>query len=102
MSLVSMKTNESECVAYEPNPYGYGLRLRLSSDQCEALGITTPPGAGSKLRITAAAFVCSATQSVEKDGDDAGPDVFLELQITDMELGTDQTKPSAATMLYGE
>jgi hypothetical protein len=82
------------------NQYGYGLRIRLNDDQCEALGITTPPAAGSKININAVAFVASATQSVEDDGDDAGNDVYLELQITDMELSTAKgVEPS--TMLYG-
>jgi hypothetical protein len=82
------------------NKYGYGLRIRLNDDQCEALGITTPPVAGSKMNISAVAFVASATQSVEDDGDDSGNDVYLELQITDMELSTSKgVEPS--TMLYG-
>jgi hypothetical protein len=88
MALVSMKTDGDSgcCAVSEANPYGYGLRIRLNNDQCEALGIKTPPAAGNKLRIGAVAFVASATQSVEQDGDDAGADVFLELQITDMEV----------------
>lgn len=87
MALISMKTDESsECCAPSSNGYGYGLRIRLNEDQCEALGITTPPTAGSKVRISAAAFVAEATARVEEDGDDAGPDIYLELQITDMEV----------------
>lgn len=99
MALISMKCDESEEVKASDNPYGYGLRIRLNDDQCEALGITTPPTAGSKMSITAAAFVVSATQSVEDDGDDAGPDVYLELQITDMELGA--SSANAVNVLYG-
>jgi hypothetical protein len=81
-----MKTDAEQ--SYAPNPYGDGLRIRLNDDQCEALGITTPPAAGTKVSISAAAFVCSATQTTEQDGDDSGVDVFLELQITDMEIST--------------
>jgi hypothetical protein len=81
-----MKTDAASPQSYEPNPYGDGLRIRLNDDQCEALGITTPPAAGTKVSISAAAFVCSATQTTEQDGDDSGVDVFLELQITDMEI----------------
>jgi hypothetical protein len=52
------------------------------------------------MNINAVAFVASATQSVEDDGDDTGNDVYLELQITDMELSTAKgVEPS--TMLYG-
>jgi hypothetical protein len=80
--------------------HSYGLRICLNEAQCEALGITTPPAAGSKMNINAVAFVASATQSVKDDGDDAGNDVYLELQITDMELSTAKgVEPS--TMLYG-
>jgi hypothetical protein len=97
-----MKTEDSGVETYEPNPnlnpYGYGLRLRLNDDQCEALGITTPPAAGTKVSISAAAFVCSATQTTEQDGDDSGIDVFLELQITDMELGTATPKTDARSL----
>lgn len=98
MALVSMKTDDSGVEAYEPNPYGYGLRIRLNDDQCEALGIKTPPAAGTKVTISAAAFVCEATQRVEQDGDDAGPDVFLELQITDMELGAAAAQTDARSL----
>ncbi len=69
-----------------------------SDDQCEALGITTPPAAGTKVTISAAAFVCSATQTTEQDGDDAGVDVFLELQITDMEIGTAAPQTDARSL----
>jgi hypothetical protein len=99
--MVSMKTDESnECCAPSSNPYGHGLRIRLNEGQCEALGITTPPKAGSKMSISAATFVTEATTRVEDDGDDAGPDIYLELQITDMEI-SDSGK-SAASVLYGD
>lgn len=86
MAMVSMKTDDSGVDCCTPNPYGYGLRIRLNDDQCEALGITTPPTAGSKVSINAVAFVAEATQRTEEDGDDKGPDVCIELQITDMEV----------------
>lgn len=99
MALVSMKTDDTGCEPCSPNPYGYGLCIRLNEDQCEALGIKTPPAAGARLTVTAAAFVRSATQTVEADGDDAGPDVYLELQITDMELSAARSQ-SGAESLY--
>lgn len=101
MQLTSMKTDTSEVDSYQPNPYGYGLCLQLSEDQCAALGIKTPPAAGAKVGIQAVAFVRSATQSVESDGDDAGPDVYLELQITDLGLSIGQTD-NTASLLYGD
>ena len=83
---------------YTPNPYGYGLCLELTAGQCEALGITQPPSAGTRMAIRAMCYVAKATQSVEDDGDDAGPDVSLCLQITDMELGTPSSND--ASVLY--
>ena len=99
MAMVSMKTDDSRVEYCESNPYGYGLRIRLNDDQCEALGIKTPPAAGTKVTVNAAAFVCEATQRVEQDGDDAGPDVFLELQITDMDLQLPKS-PTREQSLY--
>lgn len=98
MALVSMKTDDAYGEQATPNPYGYGLRISLNDDQCEALGIKTPPAAGTKVTVTAAAFVCEATQRVEQDGDDSGPDVFLELQITDMELSAAAAQTDARAL----
>lgn len=102
MAMVSMKTEESYPESYEPNPYGCGLTLYLNDDQCEALGIKTPLAAGSVVQITALAFVKEATESVEDDGDDKGPDVCMTLQITDMELsgGTARSNDDIARAMY--
>lgn len=87
MDLVSMKTDDSGCMAdCTPNPYGYGLCLRLNDDQCEALGIKAPLAAGAVVTIQARAVVTEATARTEADGDDKGPDISLGLQITDMAL----------------
>ena len=97
--LTSMAT-ETETEPMSPNPYGYGLILCLNDDQCEALGITTPLSAGSVVTVTGRAFVKSARQSVEDDGDDTGTDVSLELQITDLAIGPAPAADRAARM-YG-
>jgi len=103
MALVSMKTGNDDYVDSGPNPYGYGLCIRLNDEQCAALGITEPLKAGSVVMLTAHAFVASATQSVEGDSDDAGPDVCMELQITDLSLGsTGKTDGERASLLYGD
>ena len=99
MNLVSMKTDDDGCcTSIEPNPYGYGLRIRLNDDQCEALGIKTPPAAGTVVQIQAQAFVSEAVQRTEEDGDDTGPDVSLELQITDMALQVNDGKTDLQKM----
>lgn len=81
-----MKTEDEGMEVPETSSYGYGLCIHLNDDQCEALGIKEPLPAGAIVRLSAKAFVRSATQSVEGDGDDKGADVRLELQITDLEL----------------
>jgi hypothetical protein len=86
MALVSMKTDDGMAEAVAPEPYGYGLCLHLSGDQCEALGIKQPLAAGSAVMLTARAYVKEVMASAEEDGDDKGPDVRLTLQITDMEV----------------
>lgn len=101
MDLVSMKSDDSGMADCAPNPYGYGLRLSLNDDQCEALGIKTPLAAGAVVTIQARAVVTRATQSMEADNDDKGPDVSLELQITDMALkpgGARSVSEMAASM----
>jgi hypothetical protein len=95
MALVSMKTDDGMAEAPMSSPYGYGLCLHLSDDQCEALGIKQPLAAGAVVMLTARAFVREATARAEEDGDDKGPDVSLALQITDMEI-----KPQAAGTFF--
>lgn len=101
MALVSMKCESKNEGSLSNNEYGYGLRIRLNDDQCEALGITTPPKAGTVLSLSASAFVASATESVKDDEDDTGNEVYLELQITDLEIGKDSKNGPHASMLYG-
>lgn len=95
MALVSMNVQDdspSACCGsdstYDPSPCVY-----LTSAQCEALGITVSPGAGTTVKITAIAVVQSVTESAY-DGDDK--DISLSLKITDMELGS--TSASSAKL----
>ena len=39
MNLVSMKVDTEQCAPCPPDAYGYGLRICLNDDQCEALGV---------------------------------------------------------------
>ena len=78
MKIDSPSSASSDC-------YGYGLRISLTEDQVEALGLKdNPPSAGSTVGIQAIATVTTVTQSA--DGDDDGIDVCLSFQITDMEV----------------
>lgn len=85
MALVSMKT-EAEMPSVSQSEYGYGTEIRLNEDQCQALGITTPMAAGTKVSIEAVAFVKSATQTVGDDSEDKAPEVYMCLQITELGL----------------
>lgn len=100
--MVSMETDSNSCEAISENKYGYGLQINLNDEQCEALGITQPLRAGTKVKISALAFVTNATESVEDDGDDAGNEIRLSLQITDMEFAGMMDTKAIAEKLYGK
>lgn len=106
MALVSMKTGneDNEYAEISENPYGYGLCLRLNPEQCKALGIDTPPKAGTAMMLMAKSIVARSTEEadIEEEGEAPETEVYLELQITDLEVraASDGTA-SAATVLYG-
>ena len=60
--------------------------ISLTSDQCEALGISKAMPAGTVVMLRAKAYVAEATERVEGGDEGEGPDVSLSLQLTDMEL----------------
>lgn len=93
---------ESAPEVMEDNPYGYGLCIRLEPEQCAALGITTLPKAGSTMSLSAKVTVKRVTEeAAEPEEMDEGNEVYLELQITDMEIVGAQTSPeNAAAVLY--
>lgn len=101
MSLINMAVQESDDEAQEAmtNPYGYGLCIRLNPKQCEALGITTPPEAGRVMNLRAMATATCVTQEVDVGEEDK--EVYLELQITDLEIGKASNAANASSMLYG-
>lgn len=106
MTIISMKTEDGDdCYdSCGPNPYGYGLRINLTEDQVEALGLkANPPKAGSKVGVRGMAFVCMVTTNADLDGDGDGIDVCLNLQITDLEVTPEGAGSStdAAGLLYG-
>ena len=86
MNLVSMKVDTEQCAPCPPDAYGYGLRICLNDDQCEALGVLGPIKAGTVVQVVAMATVVRCSEEAEADGDDTGTDIYLDLQITDMAL----------------
>lgn len=104
MQLTSLRntSDSSTCEPCSPEKYGYGLRIYLGEAECEALGIKKALAAGTQVTITAKALVVSGTEAIERDGDDAGPDVSMSLQITDMGIEAGQAVKNAAQILYGD
>lgn len=104
MKLVSLKnaSDQSSLDCMPMDKYGYGLRLYIDDDQAELLGITKALRAGTQVTISAKAIVVSSTESIEDDGDDAGNDVSLSLQITDMGIEAGGVLRNAAQVLYGD
>lgn len=103
MKLISMKKEQDDngAMTYcRSEKYGYGLTLYLDEDQCEALGISKAVKAGTQVTLQAIAIVTSATEALERDGDDKGTDVSLSLQITELGLTTSGVLKNAAKLLY--
>lgn len=106
MKLISMKREASDntlgCCSPMQDNYPYGLCLYLDEAQCEALGIDKALKAGTQVTLSAKAVVTSATESLERDGDDKGIDVSLSLQITDLGVTVAGVMRNAAAELYGD
>ena len=78
--------------------YPYGLNLDLNDDVMKKLGMTTLPGVGSEMTLTATVKVIRVSAYEEQDG----AEQCMGLQITAMDLsGVDQSSTPAAK-LYGD
>lgn len=99
MKLTSMKRDmEGCCYPDDSNRYGYGLRISLDDDQCEALGIAKTMAVGTKVSLQAAAIVVRSGECLESDG----KGVTVTMQITDMGMSSQGVQSGAAKMLYGD
>ncbi|HCE08096.1 MAG TPA: hypothetical protein DEQ40_05755 [Oxalobacteraceae bacterium] len=102
--MVNMNIKDDDAGMCCSSDYNSCPTIYLSDAQCEALGVTTAPAAGTVYTIQCKAVAISVTSSMEEadeaktEGD--APDVRLTLQITDMELSGGAEK-SAASILYG-
>lgn len=76
--------------------YPYGLELTLCDESLTALGMTAMPEADQTLIIQARVRVSSVRSDARQDGVER----TVGLQITDMAIGPDTAKPSAAEQLY--
>jgi hypothetical protein len=100
--MVNMKMSADKAKEYsEPQlsgdapEYPYGLCLHLGMDELAKLGMTTLPDVGAKMTITAMAFVKS-TSAYETQSE--GKSMSVDLQITDMEVGSAEKKDPASVM----
>ena len=81
--------------------YPSGLALWLNEDQCEALGLTKALKPGTEVTLSAKAIVTTSSESLERDGDDKGNDVNVNLQITELSVTPGGMVRDAASVLYG-
>ena len=81
--------------------YPSGLALWLNEDQCEALGLTKALKPGTEVTLSAKAIVTTSSESLERDGDDKGNDVNVNLQITELSVTPGSMVRDAASVLYG-
>lgn len=106
MEMKSMKLDPVE-VRAEMSPtslvdqpeYPYGLCLSLEGDQLKALGVPALPAVGQTMLVQARVLVQSVSQFDTLNGD---KEQRVSLQITDMGLEADNSKPPLAQRLYGE
>lgn len=84
MSKKDMKEESQPSVA-DQNPYPYGLRINLDTDELEKLGITEKnlPAVGDEIHIEAVGSVCSVS---EDDTASGGYRCGVSIQIEMMEL----------------
>ena len=83
--LVDMKRSKKDkketgelCAPSMDEDYPYGLALSMDNDELTKLGITTLPGVGDVVKITAKAKVMSVNQSA-REGDDDSQSVRFQI-----------------------
>lgn len=99
MKMSKAEAKAEVSAAPERPEYPYGLCLRLGKEELAKLGIKGMPAIGDSFMIDAKAVVKTVSASAGEGGDYAS----VELQITDMEIDTDEQekKSKTAKMLYG-
>ena len=103
MKLVSMKREAADYGMECPgvSRFGYGLMINLDEAQCEALGLSKALRPGTQVSVKAIGIVTSATERLERDGDDVGTDISLSIQLTDLGMEPQGKLSDAAAILYG-
>lgn len=107
MSMKDLKITKKESKAksesmvvgqsYEER-YPYGLRLDLDKDTLEKLGVKKLPAVGVSLMFEAKAKVIASRQSATEGSENRS----IELQITHIDLDTDEDEVSEGELTRGE
>lgn len=104
--MISLKLTKKESKALEKemsigpskDEYPWGTRIELEKDTLEKLGIKELPKIGTKMMIEAKVVVVATRQSTRRDGDSR----TLELQITDMDMESDEDEVSEGELTRKE
>lgn len=78
--------------------YPYGLCLHIDDEMYKRLEIKKVPGIGQEFMILAKASV----KEVRKEMNGQPDEIYMTLQITDMDIKESKEEKSAESMLYGE
>lgn len=103
IAMTKAEAKDSElCYAGTPDSdeapkYPYGTCLDLNDDTLKKLGITKMPAIGEEVAITAIAKVTRLSMEEEEQG---GAEMYLSLQITQMEVNIPSQVLSAPDKLY--
>lgn len=102
--MINMKMSAEEASEYSPTAmseapiYPYGLRIHLDDDALKKLGMPALPAVDQTMMISCRVLVVGVSSNQTQGGD---REDCVQLQITDMEIGPDNSGKSAAEKLYG-
>jgi hypothetical protein len=101
MALINLSAvKDDDDYGMSCGPDIYGLCISLNDAQCAALGITKPPRAGAIMGLNAVAVVRRVTEEIDQAGE-SDKEVYLQFQITHMELKDPPKGLNTAKALYG-
>lgn len=90
--MADMEREEPKMAEYKEPEYPYGLKISLQNESLKKLGLKELPEVGKKMMLHAMVECCAVSKYDSKEG---GEVKSLELQITDMELGSAKKKSDA-------
>ena len=97
IDLTAVRDEDKPCC----EPMIYGLCINLDDAQSAALGLTKPPRAGAITGLKAVAVFRRVSEEIDQAGDKE-KEVYVQLQITHMELIDPPKGLDTAKALYGD